>query len=314
MLEELKNLNYHGGKDGLLFFIRNVIGNRRIKIRDAKVICSHALGRYSLSVDDLVDYCHIFGWVEISDDVLSISPEIATMLDDNDDLNETLIFSTVNQLFKDNIFKADMFFYDAIQCCYGFKNELLPLSLSCVRNVLISQGFFLPDRVSTVTCFYISSAYEKVVANYCRISRKQLSLENLKKQIENNEIAGEKAELFVLSYEKKRIGQPLCERIKRISEIDVTAGYDIVSFNSINSQEPDRFIEVKAVSSSGFYWSKNEYEIAKLKGNMYYLYLVELSKVNDLDYSPEIIRDPAISVMKSNSWFVEAQSYHIKRV
>lgn len=32
----------------------------------------------------------------------------------------------------------------------------------------------------------------------------------------------------------------------------------------------DRFIGVKAISSSGFYYSKNEYETAKLKGEPYY--------------------------------------------
>ena len=40
--------------------------------------------------------------------------------------------------------------------------------------------------------------------------------------------------------------------------------------NSIESKEMDRFIGVKAISSSGFYYSKNEYETAKLKGEPYY--------------------------------------------
>ena len=143
---------------------------------------------------------------------------------------------------------------------------------------------------------------------------KQLSLEQLKKQLENNELAGEKAELFVLEYEKKRLGQPLCEKVRRISEIDVTAGYDIVSFDSNQSLEPNRFVEVKAASSAGFYWSRNEYEIAKLKGDTYYLYLVELNKVNQQDYSPQIIQNPAVNIMETDEWFVESQSYFIKHI
>lgn len=164
-----------------------------------------------------------------------------------------------------------MFYYDSVQFRYAFKNELLPLSLSSVRNVLISQGFLIPLRDTQGTRFYISPTYDALVAKHCKERRKQLSLEQLKKQFERNELAGEKAELFVLEYEKRRLGLPLCEKVRRISEIDVTAGYDIVSFDSPQSREPDRFIEVKAVSSAGFYWSKNEYEIAKLKGDMYYL-------------------------------------------
>ena len=66
------------------------------------------------------------------------------------------------------------------------------------------------------------------------------------------------------------MGATLAGKVRRISEVDVTAGYDIISYNSIKSKETDRFIEVKARSSSGFYWSKNEYETAKLKGEPYY--------------------------------------------
>lgn len=92
------------------------------------------------------------------------------------------------------------------------------------------------------------------------------------------------------------------------------AGYDIVSFECRQSQELNRFIEVKAVSGSGFYWSRNEYEIAKLKEESYYLYLVELNKINEMDYIPEIIQNPALNIMEKDEWFVEAQSYFVNRV
>lgn len=314
MLDALKNLKYHGGKEGLLFFICDVIGNGQIKIRDAEVICAHAPGKHYLSVGDLISYCHALGWIEVSEDVVSISPIIATLLNDKDKLNDALIVSTVNQLFKENVMDSSMFCYDSVQFSYTFKNELLPLSLSSVRNVLISQGFLIPLRDTQGTRFHISPAYDALVAKHCKERRKQLSLEQLKKQLERNELAGEKAELFVLECEKRRLGLPLSEKVRRISEIDVTAGYDIVSFDSPQSREPDRFIEVKAVSSAGFYWSKNEYEIAKLKGDMYYLYLIEIGSIDEQDYSPQIIQNPAVNVMDAEEWFVEAQSYFIKRV
>ena len=188
------------------------------------------------------------------------------------------------------------------------------LLISAVRNTLISQGFLIAVRDVQGTKFYIAPAYDSLVAKHCKSKRKRLSIEQLKKQLEDNEFAGEKAELFVLSFEKERIGQPLCDGIRRISEIDTSAGYDIVSFDSHQSQKADRFIEVKAVSSSGFFWSKNEYEIAKLKGEMYYLYLVELNRVDEPGYVPEMIQNPAVNIMEADNWFVEAQSYHIKRV
>ena len=314
MLEELKNLNYHGGKAGLLFFICDVIGRTGVTIRDAKVICSHAPGKRQLSVEDLVSYCLALGWIKKEADVLTIIPDFAPFLGDKEVLNDALIKSTVEQLFQGEIMNQAMFSYDSIQRSYTFKNELLPLSLSCVRNVLISQGLLIPQRDLQGTRFYIAPLYDALIAKYCKKMRDHLSLERLKKQLEDNELAGEMAELFVVEYEKKRIVSPLRENIKRISEIDVAAGYDIVSFNSDDSLEPDRFIEVKAVSSSGFFWSKNEYEIAKLKGDAYYLYLVELSRIGELGYVPEMIQNPASIIMHTDGWLVEAQSYHIRRV
>ena len=314
MLDELKNLKYHGGKDGLLFFICDVIGHNGITLRDAEVICSHAPGKRQLSIEDLVNYCLTLGWIKKEEDILTILPNLEPFLGDKDELNDSLINSTVEQLFQRGIVNQAMFSYDSVQCNYIFKNELLPLTFSCVRNVLISQGFLVPQRDPQGTRFYIAPVYDNLIAKHCKTMRKQLTLEMLKKQLEDNENSGEKAELFVLEFEKKRIGIPLCENIKRISEIDVSAGYDIVSFDSSESLEPDRFIEVKAISSSGFFWSKNEYEIAKLKGDAYYLYLVELSKVDEPGYIPEIIQNPTMSVMKSERWFVETQTFHIKRV
>ena len=314
MLDVLKNLKYHGGKNELLFFICDVIGSGQVRVKDAEIICARSPGKHNFSIGDLIGYCRALGWIQVSEDVVSLSPDIATLLNDKEKLNDALIVSTVNQLFKKTIMDSSMFYYDSVQCCYAFKNELLPLSLSNVRNVLISQGFLTTLRDTQGTRFYISPTYDALVAKHCKTRQKQLSLEKLKKQLENNELAGEKAELFVLEYEKKRLGQPLCEKVRRISEIDVTAGYDIVSFDSNQSLEPDRFVEVKAVSNAGFYWSRNEYEIAKLKGEAYYLYLVDLSRINQQDYSPQIIQNPAVNVMIAEEWFVEAQSYLIKHV
>ena len=314
MLDELKNLNYYGGKEGLLFFLCDVIGNRVINAVDAKVLCAHAPGKRYLSVGDLSRYCLAFGWIKENEDAFSISPDLISVLQDKGKLNEELISTSIDQLFSDRILNPSMFSYDSVQCCYTFKNELFPLSLSSVRNVLISQGFLISHRDSQGLRFLIAPTYNSLIAKHCKTQRQQLSIENLKKILEENEIAGEKAELFVLSFEKARIGQPLCEGINRISEIDTSAGYDIVSYDSSQSLTLDRFIEVKALSSTGFFWSKNEYEIAKLKGKRYYLYLVDLRKVGEAEYVPEIIQDPVTNVMQNDNWFIEAQSYHIKHI
>jgi hypothetical protein len=123
------------------------------------------------------------------------------------------------------------------------------------------------------------------------------------------------AEHFVLDFEIQRLGKDFASRVRIISDIDVGAGYDIISFESNESQEYDRFIEVKATSNSqGFFWSSNEYETAKLKGPRYYLYLVDLRKIRRDDYVPLIIKDPAAVIMESEDWLVEPQTYQITKI
>ena len=285
-----------------------------IRLNDAIVLCNHAPGKHHLSCDDLITYCSAFGWIRFSENILSLADDLIQLVEDNNQTNNYLIQSTVNFLFDADIFSINMFYYDSVQQQYRFKNESFPLKLSFVRNVLISQGFLCVDRGVTGSRFYVSPEYESLVASQCIRKRKAISLEQLKKRLKSDELAGEKAELFVVKYEKKRLGVEGENKVKRISEIDVTAGYDIVSANSPNSTVANRFIEVKAVSENGFYWSKNEYDIAKLLAADYYLYLVDLSKIDDDNYEPDIIHNPVQHIMENNLWLVEPQSYHIQKV
>ena len=143
-----------------------------------------------------------------------------------------------------------------------------------------------------------------------------MSLKQLQARLEADAIAGAKAESFVLKYERRRICNPVLQRqIKQISEIDVCAGYDIISYENDKSTFYDRFIEVKAIPQKpSFFWSRNELEIAKLHGEKYFLYLVDLSKIENAEYCPQIISNPVQSIMKSPDWIVEPESYHVQKI
>ena len=314
MLNELRNLNNLGGKDGLLFFLCDVIGKRQLSIHDAEILCSHRPGHSKLTVNELVQYCCALNWIHLDEEIIFLEPTVRDLIYDKEVLNRELISQTVNVLFQEQVFEPELFYYDEVGSFYYFRNSSFPLALFCIRNMLISQGFIIPIRGFQTTSFYIAEEYEHLVAKYCKQRKRQMSLEQLKKQIEDNEIAGDIAEKYVLEFEKKRLGSPKDALIKRVSEIDVAAGYDIASFESPLSVRLDRFIEVKAVSKAGFFWSRNEYEVAKLKAEKYYIYLVDLQRITDSEYIPEIINNPAVSIMKSEDWYVEAQSYFIKRV
>ena len=121
-----------------------------------------------------------------------------------------------------------------------------------------------------------------------------LSLESLKKKLANQEKAGEEAEIWVLNNEKSRLKtHPFKNKIARISNEFVNAGFDIVSFKSEQSLGFDRFIEVKSFSKSPeFYLTFNEAEKAKLLGSKYILVLVNRSKMCNSDYKPIEIINP----------------------
>ena len=178
----------------------------------------------------------------------------------------------------------------------------------------MSQGFLRVNRSIAGSHFYVSPEYETLVASHCVKKRKAMSLEQLKKRLENNELAGEKAELFVLEYERQRLGPEGGKKVKRISDIDVSAGYDIVSVNTPDSMKTNRFIEVKAISEAGFFWSKNEYEVARLLATDYYLYLIDLTKICSDNYEPEIINNPAQQITENSMWLIEPQSYHVQKI
>lgn len=315
MLDELKRLNYPGRKDDLVYFLQHIIGNNSISLEDIRVLCSHAPAGYQLRADCLIAYCSYFGWLE-QDEVISLHKDISYVLDNSIKLNRYMIESSLRILFSNKILTAAMFVYDIDRSRVLFRNELLSLSYANVRNVLVSQEFLIVERDEYRTIFKVNSDFEKELAQLCKNSSNSMTLEKLKSKLEADSITGAKAEAFVLEYEKRRIKNPILQnKIKQISEVDVCAGYDILSYENDESTIYDRFIEVKAVSRNlSFFWSRNEFEIAKLRGEKYYLYLVNLSRINDEDYAPVMIQDPAVSVMCSSDWCVESESYYIQKI
>jgi hypothetical protein len=73
------------------------------------------------------------------------------------------------------------------------------------------------------------------------------------------------------------------------------------------------------MGSPGFYWSLNEINVAKEKGESYSLYIVDSVKIEDDDYEPSEVRNPYLIFnmnkhipQKSNGTFdIEPQSFYI---
>lgn len=194
---------------------------------------------------------------------------------------------------------------------YGYlKQNDIALKYSQMRNYLISAGILLTknDRL------LFTQASTEILKNEVIALEGNLSPERLAEKLKRDKAIGAAAESFVMEYERGRLGTPLADFVQQVSLVSVSAGYDIASFESSGSIHYDRFIEVKAVGSNGFYLSENELKTAKRLRKQYCLYLIDMNKKNQTGYEPEIIADPSEYFAKSTDWRVIPESYHISRV
>ena len=146
--------------------------------------------------------------------------------------------------------------------------------------------------------------------------------EQLKEKLKAQEERGEVAEKFVLAQEFTRLkGHPRQKEVKKISDINVSAGFDLESFQSIDSDEIDKFIEVKSfLGKPRFFWSINEIKVASIKKENYSLYIVDSSKIKEKDYTYYEIVDPYnhfemktyLEKIPKNDFEIEPQTYLIK--
>jgi len=144
---------------------------------------------------------------------------------------------------------------------------------SAVRNFLMEVGvvgyntnkdqyFILPERLA----FYVHALENK----------KCLPI-RLFSSIADHEEIGLAAEKVVVAYEKKRLGSDFANQVNHVAIRNVAAGYDVLSVTTIGDKNTKpRYIEVKAVSARSFqfHWTHNEVQVARLLGDLYYVYLL----------------------------------------
>ena len=109
----------------------------------------------------------------------------------------------------------------------------------------------------------------------------EINYDTFLKILKQKQLYGRLAEKFVEDMEKSRLTsigrEDLADLVKRISDQDISAGYDVRSFDGLTSDtRPDRFIEVKGNASGQmiFYFSKNEIDTARRMNKKYWIYCV----------------------------------------
>ncbi len=317
MLQELKRYNDFGNVNDIMYFFREIVSNRQITKKDIMILVSNLPGKI-IDAEALLVFGLAFGIVQYFSETEKyfLVDEYQNLINMPELFKKNMFDNVMTELFKNEYLTDQYFEFDNSQQRIRFKNEIFPLNRSSYRNLLVSIGFIDIEKNDKMIHFFVTKNNEQIMEERLKEYRKKMTLLQLKKSLEDKEMAGEKAEKFVLGYEKKRLkDSKVCNCIRQISHIDVSAGYDIVSFKTINSTEVDRYIEVKAVNNDfQFYWSINEYNSAKVKGNKYCLYLVELAKIENVDYEPYIIENPYEFFEENTDWLIQTQTFSLKKI
>ncbi len=98
--------------------------------------------------------------------------------------------------------------------------------------------------------------------------------------------------------------------VKKISDLNVSAGYDILSFDAKSLDlKYDRFIEAKGSSNNliSFEWSNNEMRKAKNLGQKYWIYFlggVDIEKKSSME-QPILFQDPIKKIIGNPDFDLE---------
>ena len=311
MLIELKRCNSVGNINGLLFLISIIAGKEKISRDEIRNRCALENG-VTVNCPGAVAFFEYLGLVET--DVESVKPMDSLnslySLSDEDKIKQ-LVSLSITRLVEDEIFDTDVTGFDSEKGHLTIKRSAFPLSYAAIRNFLTIAGALDKEENGEIC---VTGSYEGDWTSKLRSRRKKFTLEQLMKQQEEQSKRGLEAEEFVLKLERDRLPGKAAQ-IKRISDFDVSAGYDIVSFEGADSTQYDRFIEVKCyLGSERFFWSENESDVAKIKGEKYCLCLVDYEQMSNPGYVPEYISNPYAVIFDGDQWMVNPASYKIQKI
>ncbi len=164
-----------------------------------------------------------------------------------------------------------------------------------------------------INSYIINGRYKKLFDKTLlpEIKKRRIGVDEFHLQMSQQQIYGEEAEKFVYEFEQKRLNHKCT--IDWIAQYVANEGYDIVSYDKETDIEYNRFIEVKSYDGCTpyFYWSKNEFQVAKHRQDNYWVYLVNRTEMNLPDYSPIMIQNPYKEIIEKEAWNKEIDKYRI---
>lgn len=319
MLNDLKEYEYLGSPNFFYLLFKQMVEVKNDwTIKDIRHMFANKIIDGRMDFNGCLSYAISLGFlIPTVNDSFSLNPVFKDFLVNKTYLQDKVLEETF-VILKDTkeffeIFDPSHILYDVTNNAIEIKNSAFRFEYSNFKQLLIDFEFISPlDKINR---YIVNARYKRLFDTYILPSMKdkRFGIDELLKLLEKKKIYGEEAEAFVVEFEKKRLsGHKSIRKILKISDYDVSAGYDVVSFDNVSSEELDRFIEVKSFAKKeSFYWSRNEIEVAKIKRNEYFLYLVDRSKISIDGYSPTIIQDPYENVLRNEKWNKTVEKFFI---
>lgn len=309
MRDELRHSTSIGNLSGIKLFT-SIIFDEGISTREAiGSLCSYV----SSSELNYLAALYMFddlGIIDFNNSSLSMTEQGVTLKAED---AATRLFHigklAIERVIDDGILNCKSVRFSAEKDSIELPINAFSLSAAVYRNFLIAINAIYVGNGK----LYVSSKYEKCFERICSRNAKKLTQEDLLKRLDQQQVDGEKAELYVIEYENSRL-ERFGKQAKRISQIDVAAGYDILSFKDENSNEYDLYIEVKSYHGKPhFYWSDNERNTSMALKDKYYLALVDIDRMSDEGYVPIIVKNPYDN-LSEEEWLMKPQTYFVCKI
>jgi hypothetical protein len=308
MEAELRHYSSIGNKAGILLFCKEVMSGERKDYASVKALCSFKNG-VELNFNSAVTLFSYLGILIKQEDILFSSS--FEFINDNQLLIDNLCILCFSKLIEEELLNINKIKFNEEEFEILAPKSAFKLEAAIFRNMLIELDAIILNDSNE---FIFRKKYEHVFIDQIKKHRIKKTQEKLLKELAEKQKIGAEGELFVFQYEQLRLlGHPFLKNVRIISDIDISAGYDIISFKNIASLKIDNFIEVKTfIGKPHFYWSSNEISQARLRRENYSIYLIDYNKIGELNYKPEIICDPYATIIgDTNKWKLMPSTYEV---
>ena len=118
------------------------------------------------------------------------------------------LFQALNQdeIFH-SIFSSEHISYDIIYHSTQINNAAFGFKYSNFKQLLIDFNVIQIHPTKELSKYILNSRYKKILDKIIlpEIKKRKIGIEELKKSMEQQQILGEEAEIFVLNFERKRL-------------------------------------------------------------------------------------------------------------